>query len=94
MKHWLLIQKICCLILALFVLGGIGFLFNAPTKKLIAAQKEKKQLKFENAELVSNTEQLKKQQQKFHTSKVFVERIAKRDFKLIRADECVFKFEN
>jgi len=94
MKPWIIVQKICCFIFALFILGGIGFLFDEPTKKLLDLQKQKKQLKNENASLVADTENLKKQQQKFHTSKVFVERIAKKDFKLIRADECVFKFEN
>jgi cell division protein FtsB len=94
MKPWLLVQKICYFIFALFLLGGIGFIFDEPTKKLLALQKQKNKLKNENAALVAETEQIKKQQEKFHTSKVFVERIAKKDFKLIRADECVFKFEN
>ncbi len=94
MKPWILIQKICCLIFVLFLLGGIGFIFDAPTKRLLALQKQKNQLKNETAKLVNDTEKIKKQQEKFHTSKVFVERIAKKDFKLIRADECVFKFEN
>ena len=94
MKPWLLVQKICSFIFALFLLGGIGFIFDAPTKRLLALQKQKNQLKNQNAALVAETENIKKQQEKFHTSKVFVERIAKKDFKLIRADECVFKFEN
>ncbi|MDA3799548.1 MAG: septum formation initiator family protein [Kiritimatiellae bacterium] len=94
MKPWIIIQKICFFILALFVLVGIGFIFDEPTKRLFELQKQKEKLKKQNSELVTKTEELKEDQQKFHTSKTFVERIAKKDFKLIRADECVFKFEN
>jgi cell division protein FtsB len=90
MNIWVMIYRICWVLLLILCIIGLTCVFVPKTKELWAHQERREQIKAENRQMMDEIEELKANQERFQNDPAYVEHIARLQG-MVKEGEVVYK---
>ena len=90
MNIWVMIYRVCWVLLAVLSIVGLTCVFVPKVKELWAHQEHRDAIKAENRQMIHEIEELKANQERFQNDPAYVEHIARLQG-MVKGGEVVYK---